>query len=268
MRKTAVVVGDLHAGGLSAVWPTDAHVEGGGRYEPNAAQAWLYRQWQTMLQEVKALRPDAVIVNGDTIQGADRKDNSLISTNFAVQIAAARLLLRPLRECCSQFYCIRGTEFHDGRSAQQAESLAESLDAEIDPATEQHSRWELWLNLGGVVVHVKHAVGTTSIPQSEGSAPLRDLLALRGELSRAYGAKAPDLRAIVRSHRHRTIHVEVPPDLHAVCVTGWQLATAFSYAKVGTLPQIGYAVLTVEDNVLGVRLRTFPLPRLRMVEVG
>lgn len=261
----AAILGDTHVGSTSALWPKSASVEGGGEYEQNSAQVFLWRCWITALTEIQAFKPDIIILNGDTLQGVSHKDCSLVTNNVAAQQAAAHQLLAPLRDLCQRLYVVRGTEFHDGRSAQHAESLAAQLGAEEEASTGQASRWELWLSLGGILCHIKHAIGTTSLPTSEGTVPLRDLLQLRGELARHVKGKPLDLRCIVRSHRHRSIHETVPPDLHAVTVCGWQLGNAFSFAKTGTLPEVGYATLETEDAELRVRLRAFALPKPQVV---
>jgi hypothetical protein len=262
-----VILCDTHVGATSALWPKGGRVEGGGEYEQNAAQRFLWKCWSTALGEIAAFKPNVIVMNGDAIQGASHKDGAVVSNNVAIQSSAAHKLLSPLLELCTRFYMVRGTEFHDGRSAQEAEVLAARLGAEPDSVTGQSSHWQLWLSMDGILVHVKHAIGVTGLPTSEGTAPLRDLLQLRSELSRHLQNKALDLRCIVRSHRHRSIHETVPPDLHAVTVCGWQLGNPYSIAKIGTLPEVGYATLESKGGELFVRLRAFPLPPPKIIVV-
>ena len=95
--------------------------------------------------------------------------------------------------------------------------------------------------------------------------PLRDLLLFMAELVRFGG---PKVRVIVRSHRHRYIHIDAPPDLHAIVTPAWQLRTAFSYKRASSmLPQIGYVLLEAEGDDILVRKRLFKLPETKVETV-
>ena len=85
------------------------------------------------------------------------------------------------------------------------------------------------------------------------------------ELWRFYGASAPNLRMVVRSHRHRYIHVDAPPDLQVVVTPAWQLKTAFAYKRATSmLPQVGYVTIEANADGLAVRRRIYPLPALHI----
>lgn len=264
-----VVLSDLHVGSTVGIWPGRHAVEGGGVYEANEFQQWLYRCWQEMLVEVKRLKPRVAVINGDALQGTNPRDGQLITNKVDVQAEAAIQLLEPLRKAAKTLYIIRGTEWHDGKAAENVEQMARALRAKPDPASGQYTWWELYLDVGGPVMHFAHHVGASSVPWYEATVPLRDTLLMLSELWRFFGSAAPNVRMVVRSHRHRYIHVDAPPDLQVVVTPSWQLKTAFGYKRAASmLPIIGYIVLEWDGRDLVCKPRIFPLPPLRVEEVA
>jgi hypothetical protein len=268
IRRRFLVLSDGHVGSTVGLWPGSHPIEGGGEYWANKYQVWLGECWQAMLTEVAAFRPKPIVIyNGDPIQGVSPKDGQLITNRVDIQIRAAHEVYQPLRRLASRWYQVRGTEWHEGKSAEFVELLAANLQTERDPASGQWTWWELYLAVeeGGPVIHFAHHVGMSSVPWYEATVPLRDTLLLLAELWRFYGQRAPNVRMVVRSHRHRFIHVDAPPDLHAVVTPAWQLKGAFSHKKAASmLPQIGYVVIEWDGQELVVKPRIFDLPDLHL----
>ncbi len=263
MARSAVVISDLHVGSEAGLWPGEHAIEGGGIYSANKYQQWLHACWRDFIANIKG-KPIGVI-NGDIIQGTDRRDGGLITSLPNIQASAAKELLRPFFKKCSKVYIIRGTEWHEGKSSQDIEQLAEALGAVPNPSTGQYSWWELYLQMGDQVVHFAHHVGCSSVPWYEATVPLRDTLLQLSELWRFYGAGAPNMRMAVRSHRHRFIHVDAPPDIQVVVTPAWQLKTAFAHKKATSmLPEIGYVTITEGPDGLLVGRKIYPLPRLHV----
>ena len=270
VRHNYVVLSDLHVGSTVGLWPGRHQIEGGGVYEANEAQQWLGACWADCCERVRKLRPKPVVVlNGDAIQGVNYRDGQIIGATVGAQVRAAKTLLEPIADAARKLYVVRGTEWHDGKAAEDLETLARELGAEPDPASGQASRWELYLGPDeGPVMHFAHHVGMSSVPWYEATVPLRDTLLQLSELWRFYGARAPNMRMAVRSHRHRYIHVDAPPDIQVVVTPSWQLKTAFSHKKASSmLPQIGWVLVQWDGEELIVRPRIYPLPDLH-VEVG
>jgi hypothetical protein len=239
-------------------------------YEANMGQKWLHECYKDMVERIRDLKPAPIVVaNGDMIQGVNRQDGQLISNNLADQVRAAETLLAPIVEASERFYMVRGTEWHDGRAAEDVESLARALGAIKDPDTEQSTWWELYLDLGGPVIHCAHHVGVSSVPWYEATVPLRDTLLQLSELSRFYGPEAPNLRMVVRSHRHRFISVFAPPDLQTVVTPAWQLRTAFAYKKAASmLPQIGWVLAVWDGEDIVLKPRIYSLPPIHVETIG
>lgn len=260
-----LLVSDLHVGSTVGLWPGRHRVEGGGTYEANTYQQWLYRCWLKLLEEARGMGRPIVILNGDAIQGVNTRDGQLVTNNIDAQVSAALTLLKPLREAAGVFYLIRGTEWHEGKASEFLGSLGDQLHAVIDPDTGQSTWWELYLDLDGPVIHCAHHVGISSVPWYEATVPLRDTLLQLSELWRFYGRSAPNLRMVVRSHRHRYIHVEAPPDIHVVVTPAFQLKTAFMHKRSSSLlPQVGYVRIDTADGELMVRSRIFEPPPIHV----
>jgi len=265
-KRAIVVLSDLHGGSTVGLWPGEHAIEGGGVYRANQAQQWLHRCWQDCVAQVRAMRPKPIIVlNGDAIQGINAKDGQIIGATVSTQVDAMYTLLQPLRDACARLYIVRGTEWHDGKAADNLEMLAQRLDATPDPTTGQKSWWELYLNVGGPVIHFAHHIGTSSVPWYEATVPLRDTLMQLAELARFYGDQAPNVRLVVRSHRHRFIHVQAPPDLQTFVTPAWQLKTAFAHKKASAmLPQVGWVLVEWDGQDLVVKPRIYNLPALHI----
>lgn len=263
MSTRIVVLSDLHAGSSVAPWPADCPLSDGGRWQPNVFQRYLNACWADMVSNLRALRPDVVVVNGDLVQGAHSdRDGQLVTSNPARQALAARMLLEPVADCCERLYVVRGTEWHEGKCSDSVEQLAEHLGAEQDASTGHYTWPALRLAIGGQVISIAHHVGTSSIPFYTATVPQRELLAEILEAALAYGREAPDVRCIVRSHRHRYVSVRPRPGFLAVVTPAWQYATAFGHKVApALLPDIGYVVI---ESVRGVLVETptvYPNPR-------
>jgi len=260
--KRVLVLSDLHAGSALAPWPADCPLAEGGRHSPNKFQTYLNDCWADMLDTARSLKPAAIVLNGDLVQGchADR-DGQLVTTNPAIQARAALMLLEPLAACTKRLYVVRGTEWHEGKTSDHVEQLAHTLGAIANPATGTHTWPSLNLAFGKSIVSFAHHIGTSSIPFYTATVPQRELLAQILEYAMAYGADAPRLRCIVRSHRHRYVAVKPRPGLLAVVTPAWQYKTAYAEAKVpALLSDTGYIVLELQGNDIEHRARLYPNP--------
>jgi hypothetical protein len=270
VRSRVVVIGDTHVGSTVGLWPRKFPVEDGGTYAINKFQRWLINCWEVATGEIADLEPDVIIFNGDEIQGTHGdKDGQLITNKSEIQIDAALLLFEPLRQAAPTRYVIRGTAWHTGRAGEYSESMAKQLEATPNPTTERNSWWELFHDMGGPVVNYAHAIGVSSVPYGQATAPLKEVLTLTLELARNYRSRAPRLCGVVRSHRHRCVVAQEPPDLFGATTPGWQLKTEFVYKKANALlPHIGYMVVDWDGERLTPWFRTFDLPGVHVEKLA
>jgi len=259
--RNVVVVSDLHCGcrlGLCPSWPIK--LDDGGTYiAPPLGQTvwqWWGEFWTEWVPRVTRGEPFAVVINGDIMDGVHHGSTTQISHNLQDQRNIARTVLTEIKDLCEgRLYIVRGTEAHAGQSAVDEETLARELDAQPNEQG-QHARWDLWLNLGGRLVHFLHHIGTTGSNAYEATAVGKELTEEYNEAAR-WGCGRPDI--IVRSHRHRHIEIRVPTGSGygiAFVTPGWQRKTPLTWRLPGArlaTPQFGGSLIRLGDEELYTR---------------
>ena len=239
---------------MGLCWPQGAPLDDGGKYLPSRLQKTVWRWWEEFWDDWVPLatkgEPFDLVHNGDVIDGVHHNSTTQISHNIKDQRNLAIAVLQPKVKLAQRYFSVRGTPAHVGQSSTEEEEVAEQLGA-IPNGDGQHSRYELWLKMGGHLVHFLHHVGTTSSSAHESSAVNAELAAEFVEASR-WGEKAPSV--IVRSHRHRAIEIRLPARhgyATAAVTPAWQLKTPFSWKIAGARlapPQLGGMVIRLDDT--------------------
>ncbi|OQB96745.1 MAG: hypothetical protein BWX86_00587 [Verrucomicrobia bacterium ADurb.Bin122] len=235
------VVSDLHTGCQFALLAPGATLDGGAAVPLNAIQRKLWAMWRDYWQFVRETckgEAVSVVVNGDALEGRHHNAITQWTQNLSDQRRAAYRLLMPVAEYARStggaFYLLRGTEAHDGRSAEDVEGLARELGAVRDE-TGNHARNELWLRVGrsAAPVHFLHHVGTTGSAAYEATAVGKELVEAFVEAAR-WAETAP--AGVVRSHRHRCIQIKMPSAVgnsFSVTTPGWQSKTPLAWRIPG-----------------------------------
>lgn len=270
--RSLVVVSDLHAGcRLAVLPPIKIRVDDGGFYVASEFQQQVYALWREFwdrwVPQVTKGEPYDLVVNGDAIEGVHHNAVTQISHNIEDQIRIAELILKPEVDRCKKlggaYYHIRGTEAHVGKSASYEEDLARRLGAKPNDSG-QHARYDLWKRVGGCLVHLLHHVGTTGSAAHEASAVNAEMTAEYVEAAR-WNREPPDY--IVRSHRHRSIAVDLDSAkgyAAAIVTPGWQGKTPFAWKVAGARisePQFGGIVIRDGDEEHYYRRRVWSLDR-------
>ena len=274
-----VIISDLHAGCQFGLCPPDGiALDGGGNYAPSPLQIKVWDIWQEFWQSwvptVSRGEPYAVVVNGDSIDGTHHGSVTQISHNMADQANVAKKILEPVVSGAAALYMVRGTEAHVGKSGQEEERLARTLGAKPDRFG-RHARDELFIEIGGVLCHIMHHIGTTSSAQHEASAINAEMAREFNESAR-WGERVPLF--VVRSHRHRYARVSFPARVDTnkhvesigFCTPGWQLKTPFTYKIAGARlspPQLGGAIIRNGDEDVYSRHFTRVIERSQSVSV-
>lgn len=280
MIKNVVVFSDIHAGCQMALCPIGGvTLQEAGKYSPSPAQKRMWKTWdffwEKWIPEVTQKEPFAVVFNGDAIDGVHHNSVTQISHNLVDQRNIAKEILEPIVDRCAKdkkgvpyFYMIGGTEVHDGKSQMEAETLGQILNAMPDQYG-RYCRNELFLEVGGVLCHFMHHIGSTSSAQHEASAINAELTREIYEAGR-WGEDIPSI--VVRSHRHRYMRVTGPAkERHgrhveslAFTTPAWQLKTPFTYRIAGARlspPQLGGAIIRAGDEDVYARHFTRILER-------
>jgi hypothetical protein len=265
--RNVIVVSDLHCGCRLGLCPSKpVKLDDGGTYAPSRLQkrvwSWWQEFWCEWVPRVTKGEDYGVVVNGDAVDGVHHGSTTQISHNMGDQGAIAYEVLAPIVEkCAGRFWMVRGTEAHVGKSATEEERLAERLGA-IPNVDGQAARYDLWLEMGGRLIHFLHHIGATGSNAYEATAVGKELVEEYNEAAR-WGRKSPD--CIVRSHRHRHIEVRVPTDRGFAVATvtpGWQLKTPFAWKIAGArlaTPQFGGTLIRVGDEDLYTRHKVWSI---------
>lgn len=269
-----VCVSDLHAGCQLALFPPGLglKLDGGGQYEPSELQQKLWSMWcefwDTWVPTVTKGEPFVLVVNGDCLDGVHHGSVTQITHNLETQRRIAEAILAPVVRRAAAYYHMRGTEAHVGPSGQDEEAVARALGA-IPDESGNHARWDLWYDLRGHLGHFTHHIGTTGSMAYETTALMKEFSEALAESARQ-GKEPP--RFIVRSHRHRSLKIDVPmsgdsPDGLAIITPGWQLKTPFSFRIAGgrqSQPQIGGVLIRAGDRLLYSERRLWHMERPRV----
>jgi hypothetical protein len=276
--NNVVVVSDTHCGCRVGLCPADGiRLDDGGRYGPSGLQRKLWGMWRHFWDEFvpEATRgePFDVIHNGDAMDGQPHGSKTSISTNLVDQQRIAKACMEvPLSMSARRnYYHVRGTEAHVGKSGENEEELAETLRAKPN-GEGQYARYDLWKEIGGTyLIHALHHVGATGSQAYEATAVHKELTEEFIEAAR-WSRKVPDV--IVRSHRHRSIEITIPTqratDRHetgvsrAVVTACWQGKTPFAWKIPGarlSTPQFGGVVIRAAHGELFVRHKVWTVER-------
>jgi hypothetical protein len=271
--RNLIVISDTHAGCRLAICPPGRiPLDGGGSYQWSAFQekmwAWWREFWDDWVPLVTRKEPFDLVHNGDALEGCHHRATTQISQNMEDQQRIAEAVLAPVVKQCKQsggtYFHIRGTEAHVGQTGEFEERLARHLGAE--PNSEgQYARWDLWKRVGskkGPLVHLMHHIGTTGSAAHEASAVNAEITAEYVEAAR-WGRQPPDF--IVRSHRHRSIAVDLNSArgyAAAIVTPAWQGRTPFTWKIPGARisePQVGGVLIREGDEEFYYRrwVRTF-----------
>jgi len=283
--RNILVVGDLHVGSIYGMLPPDFVSSDGAEKPQNDGQKYLWDCWQDMKTKAAKFSIDSVVVNGDLIEGKQAKQKASELTLVAPndQESAAVFVLRDLRNWLEKntrrtvpFFIVQGTEYHEGRGAEELESIAGRIQGETIKSnfSGRHCKEVLDLDIGGTVLNFAHHLGGGSGFTRSGSL---DAEALWCQVTSSKGqAIAADL--IVRSHLHYYMHVE-HVNRHAFLCPCWQLQTRFARHRSAykLIPDIGALIFHInpEGKKHGIDpiaftklLYRLPTPKVNKFEVG
>ena len=253
MPKRIVVVSDLHAGSMYGLMPHAFDTYDGVTKPQNAGQEYLWKCWEDFCWRTSQFDPDAVIVNGDCIEGPQRKSNgfevSLPSQDDQVDAAIKSLEALRARTERAKWYFTMGTPYHVGEWGGAEEAIARALRGESYPSVGvgKYCREALWLDAEGVVLEVAHHIG--------GASGFYRLTALdrEGQWS-AMAAKdaskgVPKADLLIRSHVH-FFGVGEHASKQMLTTPCWKLADR--YSRKGSMhrfhPDIGGVFIEIDGE--------------------
>jgi hypothetical protein len=236
----------------------------------NDGQKYLWECWLHLCNEVSKVKIDAVVHNGDMVDGKQeiQRGTELCIAINGDQAEAAEVAMRKLMKHAGNptLYCIQGTEYHDQKGGREAEAVAKGLGALPfnGLGTGKYSRDCLDLEIDGVVLDFCHHIqGAGGLYRGTPTDREGIFSALAGK-----DGKAPKADAVFRSHLHYFVHTE-HASKHIAIVPCWQLQTRFmrKLSRYKMLPDIGALLVTVDpeakragEDPISIRKFLYPLP--------
>ncbi len=278
MKKLAVV-SDLQCGSIFGMLPPNFITSEGIPKLQNAGQKYLWECWIDYADRLKEFKPDAIIVNGDLIDGPQRKQESteLSLPLLFDQTEAAEMCLRVLqkRRPDMKWYFVQGTEYHVGRAAMHEEQIAKAMGAIKYPSLGSgvYVREVLWLDVDGVIIEASHHVSVTQ--------GFYRLTALDREMQwSAMAAKdnskgVPKADLLIRSHVHNFQAAEHASKQGAVTPC-WQLQTRFmrKASVYRLMPDIGGIFIEIDGEAkkkgrppCRILKELYPLPPITVAQI-
>jgi len=271
-----ISLSDLHCGDNFGLYPLDVplKLDEGSGHQPGHSQSLLWGHYVDFKEWAFARvgrRPFILVTNGDCLDGVHHGTVTQFTHNLKDQRKVAYAVLKPLVDRAAYYLHIRGTEAHGGQSGQDEEDLAEDLGAVPDEHTGHHARWDLWLEVGGIMCHFKHHIGTTGSTAYQMTGLGKEIMESLAEAARL-GKPIP--RVIVRSHRHVPgIATRPSPvgDITCVVTPGWQIVSPFAWRIPGarqTLGEFGGIHIRVQDGEPAIKTWVRAVDRSATVNFG
>ena len=269
MSYRVALVSDLHCGSIFGLAPESFRTSDDRIYQLNPGQRFLLEVWKHAISAIKKIRPDAIIVNGDVIDGMQhaQRGTELTLPLLFDQRGAAIELLKPLAKLAPMYF-VQGTEYHDCKAGASVESVAEDLHAVryTGLGTGKFSKEVLDLDIDGVVLNVAHGI---SVAVGFYRATPLDREGIWSALAGKEG-KSPRADAVIRAHAHSFVHVE-HPSKHIIQMPCFELQTRYmrKNSVYRMMPDIGFIWLDVDpkektrgQDPITVHKQLYPLPKV------
>lgn len=251
-QKRILVLSDLHCGSIYGLIHPKFTTADGNRVSLNTGQQALWARWTELADLLASTKIDAVVLNGDVIDGHQRAQRGtelslpMLQDQAACAVEVIQEFLRRARIRRAKIYGVQGTEYHDGKAAEQAEFVYYMLGCEVYPGrgTGRWSHEVLDLDVDGININFAHGISVSSgIYRSTAI----DREVLFASLAAKEGRGSVDV--VVRSHAHYFVHVEFA-NRHAIITPCWQLQTRYMRKRsvYRMIPDIGAIVLCVDGG--------------------
>jgi len=244
MQKKILVLNDLHVGSSYGLLPPSFMDGQGNVHEQNIGQKYLWGRFAATLSKLQPQKIDAIVVNGDLIDGLQFKSKGAPLTLHRIedQREAAVKVLEEVRNTFPKagWFFVEGTPYHE--VGEQVAQVAFNL---LNKA--QDVRRTLTLRIGKAIVRFHHETSFTGGYTKSGS--------LEKEIVATWLSEAMQdwekVHCEVRAHCHYFCYVG-RKDRLAIVAPGWQLQTDYTTKNSPhkSIPDIGCLVLTVDDSLL------------------
>ncbi len=248
--KKILVISDTHINSTVALCKPTARLDDGQEIKITDAQRWFWDNYLDLLERVDKQKPDILFINGDALEGDDKKRSfQLFTRNPATIKKIASETLEPLINKIPAVYFLRGTGAHSGKSGYLEEDLADDFDNAME-INGNKSHWSLNLIIEGVRISLAHHATMGNLPWTRPNAV--NSLAARIQFQYSQDREEPPDLAI-RGHVHRWGDSGIAYRTRALTLPCWTLATEFiQRIAPDTLPECGEAFITCDKGRFGI----------------
>ena len=224
------IIADLHGGSnVSVCLPEFTDRDHNMTYVANPVQMHLWDKWCAMRRKMGHL--DVLICNGDLVEGVNRKESGhgVITTNVHAQAYIAATLIKMID--ANEIYVTEGSKYHTG------ETSGDQIVCEMIGGT-----WlglHQFLKIGQITIHVRHAIGYSSVPYSRCTAQRKEAMIMKSE--------GTNVDIYVRSHTHKFNFSGDANDL-TINTPCWKGRDGFIDKRSQEMPDNGYVILEIDES--------------------
>ncbi len=241
--KSIVVLGDIHCGSWKAVAPPKFVLHRGKESQQisyNVIGKALYKAIKEISNKWK--RPDALVINGEPVDGPNKREPSNVwSTSLLDQLTACKDLIDLFEP--KTIYTTRGSDYHVTIEDQEFEEyFGKEVGAETTDGQYAPDEWNLQVN--DVWLNFSHPLATTRMWNYRSTAITSVMAQMKLNESHRWPAQI-----IVRSHVHYYWAVQSASHL-GIVTPAWKISDHFAY-KIGSgasAPDIGAVRILVNDD--------------------
>lgn len=230
--KRVVIISDTHFGSAGALLPPKFQTSENIVQPLNIGQQYLWKCWVDFCERVKDFKPDAVIHDGDAVEGTQPKEGGMgLSLRLMTdQKHAAVEGFNILKDACPKgtpFFFVQGTKYHVGENGDAEEEIAGLLGAREYPSigSGRLVKEVLWLDVDGVIIEVSHSIGGNSGFYRTTALDREMQWSALSAKDRSKGVPKSDL--VVRAHLHYFMVAE-HASKQGLIVPCWQLQTKYA----------------------------------------
>lgn len=261
---------------MYAALPPDFVKYTGAIEHQSARTKYVWECWEHLSEQAREFDPDFVIVDGDCIEGPQRKTNGyeLSLSSIADQKQAAIAILQYLKERTpkAKWYFTAGTAYHVGEWHEVEEEIAGELGGTPydSVGTGKLCREVLWLHCGGgIYIEATHHIPSSSAARMERERTLSLLASKDGWR----GVQRADI--LIRSHIH---HFQVLENVDQIVVTTPCMKLADRHSRKASphlyIPDLGGLFIEVDPEAKKIgrapcRIirQLYPIPPVRAAEL-
>jgi hypothetical protein len=252
MSKLLVVVGDTHINSLTGIAMPDTPLEGGGKYQPNKLQLWLYERFNDFITTVGKVQAETkptatiLVLTGDIVDINLKDPLDLITQNEAQVVRHGVDILEPLVSLADTRFFLKGTPVHVKQAGMLEELVAQRLGFWYDYPTKAFTRWLLHLQIDDVLFNIAHhgRAGRTAWTAMN---PMMNFAANLLIESISAKRRAPDV--VIRAHNHLFLDTGQALPIRVIQAPCWQFPNSYVFKQnIVRRPSIGGLLMEIDGD--------------------